>query len=363
MADTLDDGPDYDQPEAVPARLGEELDAAVVADYLRLRLPRTDGDLEIVQFIGGRANLTYLLRFGAQEYVLRRPPPPPVAPGAHDMAREYRVLSALHPLFPLAPHAYLFCEDESVMGVPFFVMERRQGLVIRRDMPPQYVHDLALQRRMATALVEALADLHQVDVQAAGLERLGRPDGFMARQIAGWTRRWERAKPFESPIMEEVTAWINSHVPPSPPATLVHNDYKLDNTMLDADDPGRLIAIFDWDMCTLGDPLADLGQLLCYWPEAGDPAARIEAFPSPTLLPGFLTRAEVVQRYAERNGADVSHIAFYEAYGLWRTATVVAQLFMLYQQGQSKDERLSTYDRRMQAFAEAAQDVIQHAPL
>ena len=359
MAGLIDDGPDYAQPEALSARPGEELDPVLVADYLRPRLPRTEGKLEIVQFIGGRANLTYLLRFGAQEYVLRRPPPPPVAPGAHDMAREYRVLSALHTVFPLAPKTYLFCEDDSVMGVPFFVMERCQGLVIRQDMPPQYLDDLDLQRRIATALVDALADLHQVDFQALGLETLGRPEGFMARQVAGWTRRWERAKPFESPLMEAVTQWINEHIPTSPPASIVHNDYKLDNTMLDAEDPGRLIAIFDWDMCTLGDPLADLGQLLCYWPEAGDSTARIEAFPSPTMLPGFLTRAEVVQRYAERTGTDVSHIAFYEAYGLWRTATVVAQLFMLYQQGQSKDERLSWYDRRMQAFAEAAEDVIQ----
>ncbi len=359
MAIEESDGPSYTQPEAIPPRAGESLDRDVIGAYLRPRLPHADGELTVEQFIGGRANLTYTLRFGANEYVLRRPPPPPVAPGAHDMAREYRVLSALHPIFPLAPRTYLFCDDESVLGVPFFVMDRYRGLVIRQDMPPQYVQDVALQRRMAEALVDALVDLHAVDYRAIGLETLGRPEGFMARQIAGWTRRWERSKPFETPDMEVVTAWLNAHLPTSPPATLIHNDYKLDNTMLDAEDPGRMVAIFDWDMCTLGDPLADLGQMLCYWTEANDDPARYEAFPTPTVLPGFLTRHEVAQRYAARSGRDVTHIAFYHAYSLWRTATVVAQLYQLYQSGQSKDERLKHYDRRMQIFASEALKAIE----
>ncbi len=353
------EGPSYAQPEAIAPRAGEALDVEAVSAYLRPRLPRASGALSVEQFIGGRANLTYVLHFGTQDYVLRRPPPPPVAPGAHDMAREYRVLSALHPVFPLAPRTYCFCEDESVLGVPFFVMERCQGLVIRQDMPPPYERDLALQRRLSEALVDALVDLHAVDYCAIGLETLGRPEGFMARQVAGWTRRWERAKPFDTPAMETVTAWLHDHLPPSPPATLIHNDYKLDNTMLDAADPGRLVAVFDWDMCTLGDPLADLGQLLCYWTEANDHPDRYAAFPSPTVLPGFFTRDEVVQRYAERSGRDVSHIAFYHAYSLWRTATVVAQLFMLYRSGQSRDERLKHYDQRMLIFANEALNVVQ----
>jgi aminoglycoside phosphotransferase (APT) family kinase protein len=342
-----------DTPETIAPRPGEELDAAVVAAYLRPRLPHTEEALTIRQFTGGYANLTYLLRFGTHEYVLRRPPSPPVPPGAHDMAREYRVLSVLHTAFPLAPRAYLFCDDPAVLGVPFFVMERRQGGIIGQVMPQPYASDPVLCRRISTSLVDALVALHQVDFRALGLETLGRSEGFMARQLAGWYRRWERARPYAVPLMEEIAAWLQAHLPVSPPPTLVHNDFKLDNTMLDAADPGRLVAVFDWDMCTLGDPLADLGQLLCYWVQPGDPPARLAASPMPSI-PGFLTRAEVVQRYAVRSGRDVSQIAFYETYGLWKTAIAVAQLYLLYMRGQSRDERLRDYDARMLQFAEAA---------
>jgi aminoglycoside phosphotransferase (APT) family kinase protein len=349
-------------PETMAARPGEELDAAVVAAYLRPRLPPTEGVLTIKQFTGGYANLTYLLRFGAHEYVLRRPPPPPVPPGAHDMAREYRVLSVLHTAFPLAPRAYLFCDDPAVLGVPFFVMERRHGIVIGQVMPQPYASDAALCRRLSTSLVDALVDLHHVDFRALGLETLGRPEGFMARQLAGWHRRWEHAKPYVVPLMEEIAAWLQAHLPVSSPPTLVHNDFKLDNAMLDAADPGRLVAVFDWDMCTLGDPLADLGQLVGYWVQPGDPPGRLAASPMPSV-PGFFTRAEVVQRYAERSGRDVSHMAFYEAYGLWKTAIVVTQLSVLYIRGQSHDERLRNYDARMLQFAEAAHDVMRGSHL
>jgi len=348
---------DLDTPETIVARPGEELGAAVVAAYLHPRLPHAEGVLTIRQFTGGYANLTYLLRFGTQEYVLRRPPPPPVPPGAHDMAREYRVLSVLHTAFPLAPRAYLLCDDLAVLGVPFFVMERRQGIVIGQVMPAPYASDAVLSRRISTSLVDALVDLHAVDFRALGLETLGRPEGFMARQLAGWHKRWERSKPYEVPRMEDIAAWLQAHLPVSPSPTLVHNDFKLDNAMLNTADPGRLVAVFDWDMCTLGDPLADLGQLLCYWVQPDDPPGRLEASPMPSV-PGFLTRAEVVQHYAERSGRDVSQIAFYEAYGLWKTAIVVAQLYLLYMRGQSHDARLRHYDVRMLQFAETAHDVI-----
>ncbi len=357
MADGTFKAVALDTPETIAARPGEELDAEVVAAYLRSRLPHTDGVLTVRQFTGGYANLTYLLRFGRHEYVLRRPPPPPVPPGAHDMAREYRVLSVLHTVFPLAPQAYLFCDDPAVLGVPFFVMERRQGIVIGQVMPQPYASDPVLCRRISSSLVDALVELHHVDFRALGLQTLGRPEGFMARQLAGWYRRWERARPYAVPLMEEIAVWLQAHLPVSPPPTLVHNDFKLDNAMLDATDPGRLVAVFDWDMCTLGDPLADLGQLLCYWVQPGDPPGRLEASPMPSV-PGFLTRAEVIQRYAARSGRDVSHMALYETYGLWKTAIVVAQLYLLYIRGQSHDERLRDYDARMRQFAEAAHDVM-----
>lgn len=357
MADAERNAGEHETPETIVPRPGAELDVAAVAAYLRPRLPYAVGPLTVRQFTGGYANLTYLLRFGTHDYVLRRPPPPPVPPGAHDMAREYRVLSVLHRAFPLAPQAYLFCDDPAVLGVPFFVMERRRGVVIGQTMPAHYASDLALSRRLSTALVDALVALHAVDYRALGLETLGRPEGFMARQLAGWQRRWERARPYDVPLMEEIGAWLQAHLPVSPPPTLVHNDFKLDNAMLDAADPGRLVAVFDWDMCTLGDPLADLGQLVCYWVHPDDPPERREASPMPSA-PGFLTRAEVVQRYAAQSGRDVSQLAFYEVYAHWKTAIVLAQLYLLYRRGQSQDERLRHYDARMLLFAEAAHDAI-----
>lgn len=360
MAEPTLDDLERDPPETTRVRPGEEIDAAVVAAYLRPRLPHTEGALTIRQFAGGHANRTYLLCFGTQEYVLRCPPPPPVPPGAHDMAREYRVLSALDAAFPLAPRTYLFCNDPAVLEVPFFVMERRHGVVIRKIVPPPYANDPMLARQLTIALVDALADLHSVDIHAVGLATLGRPEGFMARQLAGWSQRWERAKPYDVPRLDAIGRWLQTHLPVSPPPTLVHNDFKLDNAMLDPTDPRHLIAVFDWDMCTVGDPLADLGQLLAYWSQSDDPLERQEATPMPHA-PGFLTRAEVVARYAARSGRDVSHIAFYEAYGLWRTAIIVAQLYLLYQRGQSHDARLQHYDQHMLWYAEAAQAVISRA--
>src|SRR5262245_24754692 len=212
-----------DTPETIAPRPGEELDAAVVAAYLRPRLPDTKEALTIRQFTGGYANLTYLLRFGTHEYVLRRPPPPPVPPGAHDMAREYRVLSVLHSAFPLAPQAYLFCDDPAVLGVPFFVMERRRGIVICQTMLSHHGSGLELGRRISLWLVDTLVALHGVDFRALGLETLGRPEGFMARQLAGWQRRWEHARPHmalpqhEGSLMEEIGAWLQAHLPVSPP--------------------------------------------------------------------------------------------------------------------------------------------------
>jgi aminoglycoside phosphotransferase (APT) family kinase protein len=279
------------------------------------------------------------------------------------MAREYRVLSSLYAAFPLAPRAYLFCDDPAVLGVPFFVMERRHGVVMRQVMPPPYAGNAALNQRISTTLVDTLADLHRVDLRAVGLETLGKPEGFMERQLVGWSKRWERARPYEVPVMDEVAHWLQAHLPVSPPPTLIHNDFKLDNVMLDAADPGRAVAVFDWDMCTIGDPLADLGQLLCYWTQADDPPGRREASPMPSMLPGFLTRTEVVQRYAARSDRDVSQVAFYEAYGLWKTATVVAQLYLLYSRGQSHDERLRHYDELMLLYAEAAHAVTRRPSL
>lgn len=327
--------------DTIPVRPDEQLDETRLAEYLRTRLVGAAAPLRVRQFGGGAANLTYLLDFGERQYVLRRPPLGPVAPSAHDMAREYSVLSVLHQALPFAPRAFLLCEDTSVIGAPFFVMERRRGIVVRRSLPAEYAPDAP--RRMSEALIDALADLHAVDYAAIGLSGLGRPAGFVERQIEGWYRRWQQARVDDLPEMDAVYGWLRASQPSEGTPTLVHNDYKLDNVMLAQDDPGRIVAIFDWDMCTLGDPFSDLGALLAYWSEPSDPPEVQALAMMPTGNLGFLTRAELVQRYAERSGRDVSNVDFYHVLGLYRVAVIIAQIYVRFVRGQTQDRRFAAF--------------------
>ena len=332
-------------PELIPTRDDERLDTARLAPWLRKRLEGTEDPLEVAQFGGGHANLTYLLRFGVHEYVLRRPPLGPVAPSAHDMRREFRVLSKLHRHFPLAPASYLYCDDEDIIGAPFQVMERRHGIVIRRQVPDRYDNS-RLRTRIGHMVVDALSDLHRLDREAVGLGRLGRPEGFVDRQIDGWAKRWIAARHEDNPDMDRLIAWLRERRPPPGPVALIHNDYKLDNILVDRDDPARPVAILDWDMCTSGDPLADLGYLLNQWVEADDDPKWIEAASMPTAEPGFPRRADAIQRYAERTGFDVESIDWYFALATMKFAVVIQQIFVRFRRGQTGDERFARYDER-----------------
>lgn len=344
--------------DTIPVRPDEQFDVLRLESYLRGQLAGSEHPLAVRQFGGGAANLTYLLDYGSHQYVLRRPPLGPVAPSAHDMGREYRVLSVLHQAFPLAPRAFHFCEDPAVIGAPFFVMERRQGIVVRRSLPAQYADFPDAPRRMSEALIDALVDFHRVDYAALGLDDLGKPAGFIARQVAGWNKRWENAKTEDVPHMDAVFAWLGDNLPPDGTPTLVHNDYKLDNVMLAADNPGQMVAIFDWDMCTLGDPLSDLGAMLTYWTEPDDPPYLHMAAMMPVGDSRFFTRAELVQRYAEKSGRDVSHITFYHALGLYRLAVIVAQIYIRYKRGQTQDQRFEAFGPMIARLAQAAHDLI-----
>jgi len=353
-------------PDTAPVRPGEELDWSKLESYLRDHLPRLLPDrerqavaaaprMEVEQFPGGHSNLTYLLRFGDGEFVLRRPPFGPVAPTAHDMAREYRVLSMLNPVFALAPRPFLLCQETDVIGAPFYVMERRRGLVIRRRVPPEVDEDMELRRRISRAIVDTLTALHSIDIEETGLVQLGKPAGFVERQIKGWAGRWERAKTGEVPQIDAVIDWLIKRIPTEPlPATLVHNDYKLDNVMLDGQEPSRVIAVLDWEMCTVGDPLVDLGLLLCYWPEAGDPEPWRDSISPVTTLPGWYSRAQIIERYAAQTGRDLSNISFYLVFALFKVAVVLQQIFFRYKRGQTHDERFADFDRRVLGLAEAA---------
>ncbi|MGD0361735.1 MAG: phosphotransferase family protein [Bryobacteraceae bacterium] len=337
-----------------PVREGEQIDAQALAAYLRGKLDGVETGLAVRQFPGGHSNLTYLLEAGGREYVLRRPPLGPVAPKAHDMAREYNVLGAVHPVFAPAPRVFLLCDDPAVIGATFFVMERRRGLVLRREIPAGYAGDSGFGARVSEAFVNCLAALHAVDVNRV---MLGKPAGFLERQVNGWAERWQRAQTETLPQMDQLILWLRDRLPQSPAPTLVHNDYKLDNLMLDAADPGRVEAVLDWEMATVGDPLVDLGCVMCYWPEAGDPPVRRDALSAITTLPGWFTRAELVERYARLTGRDVLGLGYYEVFGIFKIAVVLQQIYFRYHRGQTRDERFRNFDQRVRGLVEIASEV------
>jgi aminoglycoside phosphotransferase (APT) family kinase protein len=327
--------------ETIAVRPDERFDEAAVAAYLRGRLPGSEEQLTVRQFGGGAANLTYELDYGEHVYVLRRPPLGPVAPRSHDMGREHAVLSRIHEEHPPAPLSFLLCDDESLIGAPFFVMERRYGLVVRRRMPEAYQAMPDAARRLGEALVDGLSRLHAVDYSALGLNELGKPAGFIERQVLGWYGRWEKARAEDVPAMDLVHRWLTDNLPPDDAPALIHNDYKLDNTMFATDDPGRLVAVFDWDMATLGDPLSDLGTLLTYWIDDDD-GEEVRAFsPMPHDAAGFPSRADLVERYERASGRDVSGIRFYHVLGLYRVAVILAQIHIRWLRGQTKDQRFA----------------------
>ena len=343
--------------DIIPMRPDERLDAARVGAFLEGRIEGCVGTPEILQFGRGKANLTYLLRYPQAEYVLRRPPLGPVAPKSHDMAREFRVLSRLYRAYALAPRAYVFSDDPALVGAPCFVMERRNGIVIGEQMPAGYRDDPALNARVSAMVVDALADLHRVDPAAVDLQTLGRPQGFTERQVNGWAQRWEGAKTADVPNFYRLHKWLQAHLPRNPPVALVHNDFKLNNMMVAADDPARAVAVFDWDMCTLGDPLVDLGTLLGYWVEAGDVPARHAFSEMPTSDPGMYSRRQIVERYARHSALELSSIAFYEIFALFKTSVVLQQIYVRLHRGQTQDERFRPYGANALALIDATLDM------
>jgi len=348
--------------DVAPIRPGEDLDWARVAAFLRASMPGLDGDLAVLQFPNGSANLTYLLQFGDVRLVLRRPPFGRVAPGAHDMTREHRVLSRLWQAFPPAPRALLLCEDESIVGSKFFVMEYRAGVVIWDAIPESMRHRTDVARRVGFAVVRALADLHQVDYAGCGLSDLGRPDGFVARQVRGWRSRWDAvARGDAQPVMLEVADLLERTLPLPQRAAVLHNDLKLDNCQFDPDDPDRVHSVFDWDMATLGDPLVDLGTLLNYWPDPSDAPGDRGIYPDGLDTLGLPSQAEILAVYASVTGLDLTAVRWYQAFACWKTAIVLQQLHDRYLRGETADERMASRGDRVAELAARARRLLRRS--
>lgn len=350
--------------ETRPPRPGEEINAGPLREWLAAHVPHLDGCAEpvIEQFPGGHSNLTYLVRCGApgdeRELVLRRPPFGSKVKTAHDMGREFRILSRLWQVYPKAPRAFAGCDDLSVIGAPFYVMERVRGVILRHQkLPPGITLPPPAMRRLSEAAIDGLAELHAVDFAAAGLGDLGRPQGYVERQVTGWHERWKNSRTDDVPDVDRSFLWLADHLVPESGASLIHNDYKYDNLVFALDMSG-IIAVLDWEMATVGDPLMDLGSSLGYWLDPDDDPAMRSLPAGPTTVPGNLTRAEVAERYGARSGRDVSQILFHYVYGLLKISVIAQQIYFRYKQGLTHDERFAGMIDAVRLFGRQAAGAI-----
>ena len=334
-------------------RSGEELDATALGRWLAVAAPEYSGaTIEVEQFPSGYSNLTYLLRLGAdRELVLRRPPKGVKHGSAHDMGREYRILRALHARGGKVPRPVGYCEDDAVLGTPFYVMERVRGLILRQAAPPGLSLTPEIMRGLSTAFVEAMLEIHHTPLDTAGVREVGNPEGYVQRQVQGWAKRYRTAATDEIADMESLASWLDANRPGEWGAALIHNDFKYDNMVLDPADPTRILAVLDWEMATLGDPLMDLGTTLAYWVDADDPPELRALGLGITALPGNLSRAELWERYEQLVGRPLGSPAFYYAFGLFKLAVIAQQIYTRFQAGLTRDERFGALIHAVRALA------------
>ena len=331
-----------DQPGSV--RKGEELDVAKVDAFIKAHLPGLAGTPEIRQFAGGASNLTYLVHYPDRDLILRRPPFGHKAKSAHDMLREAKIMGALKPVYPYVPTVVATCSDPAVMDADFYVMERINGIIPRQDLPEGLNLSVEDTRKLCLNVIDRMIELHQVDYQAAGLDSLGKGEGYVRRQIEGWIDRYRKAKTEDVGDFEAVMTWLKDKMPASDVATcLIHNDFRFDNVVLNPANPFEVIGVLDWEMATLGDPLMDLGNTLAYWVQADDDALFQQVRRQPTHLPGMLTRQEVIDYYGSKTGYRVDNFDFYALYGLFRLAVIVQQIYYRYFHGQTKNPTFANF--------------------
>lgn len=347
-----------------PVREGEQFDVAKVGTFLKEAIPGLMGDVAVAQFPGGHSNLTYLIRVGDRELVFRRPPFGRKAKTAHDMGREYRILRALRPAFPYCPEALAHCEDESIIGAPFYVMERIKGVILRKDLPEGLSFNPAQARQLCERLIDVFVELHGIDYKKIELDGFGKPQGYVRRQIDGWSERFRAARTPDAPDYEKVMAWLQEKMPPeSPLVSVIHNDYRFDNVVLDAHDPLRIIGVLDWEMATVGDPLMDLGGALAYWVNRDDPPEMQAIRMVPTHIEGMFRREELIGRYAERMGISLEMSDYYYCFGLFRLAVIAQQIYWRFYFGQTKDERFKMMILAVHVLEKAAMRVMERSAL
>ena len=328
-----------DKPASI--RSGEELDLGKLGPFLRSHFPGEADHFSVTQFPSGHSNLTYCVQLGGRQVVLRRPPFGSKVKSAHDMGREFHVLSKLHDAYPPAPKVLLYCDDVSVLGTPFYLMEPISGVILRRDPPAGLPFTPETARGLCESFIDNLARLHSIDYASIGLADLGKPQGYLERQVHGWIERYDGSKTHELPEVSQVSDWMQRNLPSREGAALIHNDYKFDNVILESDDLTKIVGVLDWEMCTLGDPLSDLGGALAYWVEAGDSDDLQKLRWGPTSYPGSMTREELVDRYAKVTGRDVSNMVFYVVFARFKVAVIVQQIYYRYHVGLTKDPRFA----------------------
>jgi aminoglycoside phosphotransferase (APT) family kinase protein len=350
--------------EATEVRQGEELDARKVEAFLRDVVPGLEGEITIQQFPSGASNLTYLVTLGDREMVLRRPPLGTKAKTAHDMGREYKVLNALGSVYAYCPRPLAYTEEPEVMGCPFYVMERIRGIVLRRDIPDSLGIGPGEMASLCENLFKVLYELHSVDYRKVGLEDLGKPEGYVERQVTGWSKRYRAARTPDVPEAEVVMNWLKEKMPPDTDVPcLIHNDFKFDNVVLDPDNPLNIIGVLDWEMTTLGDPLMDLGGTLAYWVEAGDPEEMQLMRSVPTNAEGALKRQELVMLYERLSGRAIQHFDFYLSFGYFKLAVIVQQIYYRYYHGQTQDTRFQGMGYVVGILEKAAMRIIERSKL
>ncbi len=368
--------------ETQPIRIGEEIDIDPLRAYLRTELGLVGDEIEVEQFPAGSSNLTYLVRIGGGEYVLRRPPFGNTVKTAHDMGREYNVLSKLSQVYAPAPKPLLYCSDEQVIGSEFYLMERRHGIIIRGRVPGQNrLHKRAdetltkpeqateiessqpYRLSVCRSFIETLADLHAIDPKEAQLDDLGKPEGYCRRQVEGWSRRYFNAKTDDHPELEQAITWLNDNLPVETGASIIHNDYKFDNVMLDPADLRRVVAVLDWEMATVGDPLMDLGTTLGYWMSPDAPDELLNMPFNPRVLMKNVRRSDLVEIYAETSGREIPDMLFYYVFGTFKIAGIAQQIYARYKKGFTSDERFAGFNKFVGALGTIASDAIRRQRL